>query len=300
MGAPRLSMTVIARNHREHVDRCFGSWWDAVDEVVMVDTGGRDGTVAAAREFAARRGEPDKLKIGRFKWCDDFSAAHNHADSLATGDLLVTIDMDETMIGAENLRGIAEQHPELSAWSVGREESDRDGFAALRASVRVPVRGTQDRVTMIRAGSGRWVGALHNHWSGMPGPVGVIPPYVCSLVHHRPVSELPATYRRYVRVARKAAERDPDDAHAVGVYAQAMLEAVALRFSKDRERAVEVAQQFFDMPGWRTAPVDVLFIVSRLVAELGKLDRRDEARRYVRIALRASMIPTGPATVRAG
>ena len=71
-----------------------------------------------------------------------------------------------------SVRGIAEQHPELSAWSVGREESDRDGFAALRASVRVPVRGTQDRVTMIRAGSGRWVGALHNHWSGMPGPVG--------------------------------------------------------------------------------------------------------------------------------
>ena len=64
--------------------------------VLMVDAGYRDPTVAAARRFARRRGELGKLIVGEFDWSDDFAAARNHADSLACGDWLLTVDLDET------------------------------------------------------------------------------------------------------------------------------------------------------------------------------------------------------------
>jgi glycosyltransferase involved in cell wall biosynthesis len=62
-----LSMVMIARNESHNVRRCFASFWDHVDEVVLCDTGSRDGTVAEARRFAKRRREPGKLIVGHFE-----------------------------------------------------------------------------------------------------------------------------------------------------------------------------------------------------------------------------------------
>jgi hypothetical protein len=102
---PRVSAVTIARDEEREVDRCFSSFWDSCDEVVLVvDAGYRDPTVAAARRFARRRGELGKLIVGEFAWCDDFAAARNHADSLASGDWLLTVDLDETVVGASALR----------------------------------------------------------------------------------------------------------------------------------------------------------------------------------------------------
>jgi glycosyltransferase involved in cell wall biosynthesis len=78
-----LSMVMIARNERANVAPCFEGFWPYVDEVVLCDTGSRDGTVAEARRYAKARGEAGKLIIGRFKWVDDFAAARTYAHSLA-------------------------------------------------------------------------------------------------------------------------------------------------------------------------------------------------------------------------
>jgi hypothetical protein len=58
---------MIARpGEAEHIDRCFSSWWDAVDELVFVFTGEpEDGTVAAAEVFAeARRRTRTRARAG--------------------------------------------------------------------------------------------------------------------------------------------------------------------------------------------------------------------------------------------
>jgi hypothetical protein len=102
-----ISMVMIAKNEADSIDRCFSSWWDAVDEVVLCDTGSRDGTIREARRFARERGEPDKLVVGRFRWCDDFSAARNYASSLASGDWHAYVDADDRIEGAKNLRSLA-------------------------------------------------------------------------------------------------------------------------------------------------------------------------------------------------
>jgi hypothetical protein len=103
----RLSMVMIAKDERENVRPCFDTFWDHVDEVVLCDTGSRDGTIGEARRYARERREAKKLIVGRFKWCDDFGAARTYAHSLATGGIHGTIDLDERLVGAQHLRAEA-------------------------------------------------------------------------------------------------------------------------------------------------------------------------------------------------
>ena len=57
------------------------------DEIVVVDTGSSDRTVAIAREFGAR--------VVHFAWVDDFAAARNIALAHATGDYAFWLDADD-------------------------------------------------------------------------------------------------------------------------------------------------------------------------------------------------------------
>lgn len=69
-----------------------------VDELIVVDTGSTDNTVAVAAGVGA--------KIYHFQWIDDFSAARNYAISKATGDWIIFLDADEyfSPAGLEKLR----------------------------------------------------------------------------------------------------------------------------------------------------------------------------------------------------
>lgn len=95
-------MVMIARSERSHVRPCFDSFWDQVDEVVLCDTGSRDGTIGQARTYAREHGEARKLLVGRFRWRDDFAAARTYAHSLATGDVHVTMDLDDRLMADGN------------------------------------------------------------------------------------------------------------------------------------------------------------------------------------------------------
>lgn len=79
-------MTMIARDEERNVAPCFEAFWPYVDEVVLADTGSKDETVDAARQLAEDQGESGKLIVGEFEWRDDFAAARNYADSLATSE----------------------------------------------------------------------------------------------------------------------------------------------------------------------------------------------------------------------
>lgn len=95
----RLSACLIVRNEEAHLERCLASVREIADEIVVVDTGSTDGTVAVAERFGA--------KIGRFDWVDDFSAARNESLRLATGHWALWIDADEEL-EPSSLNGIRE------------------------------------------------------------------------------------------------------------------------------------------------------------------------------------------------
>lgn len=89
MPKPTLSAVLIVRNEAKHIAACIESVQPVCDEIVVVDTGSTDGTASIAKRLGAR--------TGAFQWCDDFSAARNHALSLATSTWCLWIDADERL-----------------------------------------------------------------------------------------------------------------------------------------------------------------------------------------------------------
>ena len=88
-GGARLTLCMIVRDEEERLGRCLDSVQGLVDEIVVVDTGSVDGTVALAESYGAR--------MGSFTWCDNWSAARNVSLSLATGDWILWLDADDIM-----------------------------------------------------------------------------------------------------------------------------------------------------------------------------------------------------------
>jgi tetratricopeptide (TPR) repeat protein len=80
---------MITKNEADCLGHCLESVRGLVDEIVVLDTGSSDATVAVARSFGAR--------IGQFPWCDDFSAARNASLQLCTGDWVLVLDADEAI-----------------------------------------------------------------------------------------------------------------------------------------------------------------------------------------------------------
>ncbi len=70
----KLSFVAIVKNEALNLARCLTSAKPYVNELIVVDTGSTDETIANAMEYGA--------KINHFEWCDDFAAARNYACSL--------------------------------------------------------------------------------------------------------------------------------------------------------------------------------------------------------------------------
>ena len=198
---PLLSATLIARNEKHNIKRCFDSIWDHVDEIVLVDTGSKDGTVQAARSYATKRKQPGKLKIGKFKWRDDFAAARQAADDLATGQWLVWMDMDDTIQGLEHARGMLRNAPDqiLAYYAIYTYAQDADGNPISELW----------RERLVRRGAMDWKDRLHEHKLLPPGhPIIRIPADQMRWVHHRDHTQ--RTSERNLGILEQWAKDEPD------------------------------------------------------------------------------------------
>ena len=84
-----ISACLITRDESKNLVKCLDSLKGVVDEIIVVDTGSKDDTVKIAKKYGAI--------LGTFEWINDFSAARNHALSLATGEWALWIDADEQL-----------------------------------------------------------------------------------------------------------------------------------------------------------------------------------------------------------
>jgi hypothetical protein len=89
IGSASVSAALIVCDESAHIDGCLKSLTGLVDEIVVVDTGSTDDTVARARRFP--------VTLHKFEWCNDFSAARNFALGKARGDWILYIDADERL-----------------------------------------------------------------------------------------------------------------------------------------------------------------------------------------------------------
>ena len=86
----RLSAALIVKDEADHLQRCLASIRDVVDEIVVVDTGSSDGSVALAEGFGA-------LVLHR-AWDGDFATPRNLGLDHVTGDWVLYIDADEHLV----------------------------------------------------------------------------------------------------------------------------------------------------------------------------------------------------------
>lgn len=112
MSSPLISLCMIVKNEEEVISRCLQSVKQAVDEIIVIDTGSTDGTVEAARKEGAA--------VYIRQWQQDFSAARNESIALATGDWILVLDADETLEDDQGtmLRQLVSSTPEADGFFV--------------------------------------------------------------------------------------------------------------------------------------------------------------------------------------
>ncbi|MEN6328555.1 MAG: glycosyltransferase [Syntrophomonas sp.] len=89
MANKRLSLCIIAKNEADNIRRCINSVESLADEVIVVDTGSKDGTPDIAGSLGAR--------VIETLWEDDFSKARNLSLELAEGKWILFLDCDEEL-----------------------------------------------------------------------------------------------------------------------------------------------------------------------------------------------------------
>jgi len=87
---PLLSACLIVRDEEPNLPRCLSSIQPFVDEIIAVDTGSTDDTVAILEAFGAR--------VLRTEWRNDFAFHRNQAIDMATSTFAMMIDADEELV----------------------------------------------------------------------------------------------------------------------------------------------------------------------------------------------------------
>jgi glycosyltransferase involved in cell wall biosynthesis len=114
--AQHLSLCMIVKNEAQNLGRCLASAQAWADEIIVVDTGSSDETVAIAESFGA--------KVDYFEWCNDFAAARNYSLSLATGEWILVLDADQELFVGSGFLNELQTKPELLARQVCLRHAD--------------------------------------------------------------------------------------------------------------------------------------------------------------------------------
>ncbi len=180
-----LSVVIISRDEVDRIERAIRSVAFA-DEVVVVDSGSTDGTVALARRLGARVIEAD--------W-PGHVAQKNRAWAEAQGDWVLSIDADEAV-----------SVPLAAAIQAALAAPAADGYRFARLNIWLghPLRHGRwypdRRVRMARKAAGRWGGEdPHDHLvvdgvvADLDGDLDHVP--------YRSLGEHLATIDRYARIS---------------------------------------------------------------------------------------------------
>lgn len=145
-----ISLCMIVKNEEDVLGRCLSSIKDAVDEIIIVDTGSTDKTKEIALKYTD--------KIYDFKWCDDFAKARNKSFEYATKEYILWLDADD-VISPENLIKLKTLKSTLTkttdtvtmVYSLTRDENDKTVYSLRRNRL------------VKRENKFKWIGQIHEY-----------------------------------------------------------------------------------------------------------------------------------------
>lgn len=135
-----LTLNMIVKNETETLGACLRSVSGFVSEMVIVDTGSEDDTIALAKGFGAR--------VESFAWGNDFSAARNYALSLVKTPWVLWLDADDMVLNPEILA-------ESTQWA------HKNRLNGLWCQYLQDEACVQRRLSLIKPRAFRWEGVVH-------------------------------------------------------------------------------------------------------------------------------------------
>lgn len=174
-----ISLVVITRNEADRVGLCLASA-ACFDELLVVDSGSSDDTVAVARMAGARVVETD--------W-PGFVAQKNRAMDLASGDWIVSLDADEVF----DDEAVAALQRAIASGDDAAGYAFRRRTRWLGVDLRYGRFGSERKVRAVRRGRGEWVGIDPHDRLEVRGRVQDLPgtilhtPYRSRFEHHQTI-----------------------------------------------------------------------------------------------------------------
>lgn len=245
----KLTISVLVSNSIDTIRKCMDSIKPLLDavpsELIVVDTGGTDGSIEIAREYTQ--------KVVSFQWCSDFSAARNAGMQVAQGEWFMFLDDDEWF---EDVTEIIEFFTSGECDKYGhadyvqRNYHDLEGktyqdFAAGRIARRTPVT--------------RFQNIIHEYLTPIFPPCKALTSYVH---HYGYIPKTPAERgeksRRNIPLLLKQLEMTPDDCHS---YLQLVNEYSALG---ENHKAIAVCMRAIEIPDASWNRRDMQWILARM------------------------------------
>ncbi|MHC1728117.1 MAG: glycosyltransferase [Syntrophobacteraceae bacterium] len=204
MKEPLISLCMIVKDEEENLPGCLESVRGLVDEIVLVDTGSQDGTVAIAEAFGA--------KVFHMPWPDDFSEARNKSIEYARGDWIIYLDADERIDSngvIDCIRKTASV-PAVDAWSVNIRNRKCDTVAVdITCNIRLfrnmpPVRFENEVHERVEPALAR-IGAR----------ISTAPFFIDHLGYMVKPDAMKEKLRRNLLLSQRHLEREPDDSYCL-------------------------------------------------------------------------------------
>ncbi|MCM1115669.1 MAG: glycosyltransferase family 2 protein [Clostridium sp.] len=232
-----VSLCMIVKNEESVLGRCLDCIQDAVDEIIIVDTGSTDKTKSIAEKYTKN--------IFDFVWTDDFSAARNEAFSKATKDYIMWLDADD-IITAENKTRLIELKDNLNGtdavmlkYNTAFDEDGEPTFSYYRERL------------IRRASFISWRGAVHETIEYNGTAI-----YSTIAIHHKSIKTAYSTRNLdiYEKQLAKGLKLNPRDTFYYGR---------ELYYHKRYRRAIEILSGFLlDDNGWFENKIEACKILS--------------------------------------
>ena len=229
-----LSLCMIIKDEELVLDRCLKSIYDAVDEIIIVDTGSTDNSKNICKNYTEN--------IYDYIWNDDFSTARNFSFEKATKDYILWLDADE-IIDEENKEKLLNLKQVLSL--------DID-VVTMHTCMNID-ECNNPQITMVRnrivkrEDNFKWIGFVHEY---IEASGNVYDSDIC-IIHDKvkPVSDRNLKiYKKKVEEKQAFSERD------LYYYGK------ELYCNKYYNEAIKVLEEFVSKGTWEDEIIDALYV----------------------------------------